>query len=76
MTSTAAADVAGNFYIANSLVGVSTGLSTFKNCYNTYSGGAFTLVSTTLTDIGSTFKFNQANYGGVFNCDTCNINLK
>ena len=63
----------GNFHVENSIGGVSIGLSTFKNCYTCYAGGAFTLVSTTLTDIGSTFTYNAATQGGVFYCDDCVI---
>jgi hypothetical protein len=65
----------GAFYIKDSVPGVVSSLSSFRNCYTSYEGGAFYLVNTKLVDIKSKFMQNAANYGGVFKCDDCIITL-
>jgi predicted outer membrane repeat protein len=65
----------GAFYIKDSTPGVISSLSSFKNCYTSFEGGAFYLVNTKLVDSKSIFMLNAANYGGAFKCDNCEITL-
>ncbi len=61
----------GAFYIKDSAPGVVSSSSAFRNCYTSFEGGAFFLVSTKLADSKSKFMLNAANYGGAFKCDNC-----
>lgn len=72
---TTVATIGGAFYVANSVLGVTTTLNTFTNCYTCHSGGAFTLVSTSIVDTTSSFFNNAAVNGGVFKCENCKITL-
>jgi predicted outer membrane repeat protein len=65
----------GAFYIKGSSPGVVSTLSFYRNCYNSYEGGAFYLINTKLADTKSKFMLNNANQGGAFKCDDCTIIL-
>lgn len=72
---TAMATIGGAFYVANSFLGITSNANQFTNCYTCYSGGAFTLVSTSMVDTSSSFFNNAAENGGVFKCENCLITL-
>jgi predicted outer membrane repeat protein len=66
---------AGAFYIKGSTSGVVSSLSFYRNCYNSFEGGAFYLINTQLVDTRSKFMLNNANYGGAIKCDNCVLTL-
>jgi len=49
--------------------------SLYRNCYDSFEGGAFYLINTQLVDSKSKFMLNNANYGGAFKCDNCILTL-
>jgi hypothetical protein len=50
----------GAFYIKDSDPGVLSTLNYFRNCYETFEGGAFYLINTNLVDSKSYFMLNAA----------------
>lgn len=58
--------IAGAFYVANALNGVTSSSNTVKYCYNAWRGAAFSLVSTSMTDTSSELSSNEAVHGGAF----------
>lgn len=65
----------GAFYIKGSTPGVVSSQSLYRNCYDSFEGGAFYLINTQLVDSKSKFMLNNANYGGAFKCDNCILTL-
>jgi predicted outer membrane repeat protein len=63
----------GSFYVKDSLPGVVSSLSEFRNCYTTFEGSSFYLVNSKLVDTQSKFMLNAANKGGAIKCDNCII---
>ncbi|CDW87526.1 UNKNOWN [Stylonychia lemnae] len=65
---------AGSFYI-DSALGVKTQNISVKNCYLGETGGAFSLINTTLIDNNSSYSSNAALLGGVIYSETSTITL-
>ncbi|CDW79966.1 UNKNOWN [Stylonychia lemnae] len=56
--------------------------NSYQNCYNMNEGGVFFLKTSTnrvnlikLIESGSIYQYNQANYGGVIYCQTCDLQI-
>jgi hypothetical protein len=46
-----------------------------KYCYTGDTGGAYTLIDTSLKDLGSTYAYNGAYEGGAIYCSRCLLDL-
>jgi len=67
--------IGGAFYIkdATSMSDIST--LTVENCYTGDTGGAFSLINTSLKDRNSVYKYNGAYLGGAIYCSDCLLDL-
>ncbi len=67
--------IGGAFYIKDASATSDISTLTIKNCYTGDSGGAFTLISTSLKDRNSIYMYNGAYLGGSIFCSDCLLNL-
>jgi hypothetical protein len=67
--------IGGAFYIrdATSISDIST--LTLENCYSGDTGGAYTLINTSLKDRNSLYRHNGAYQGGAIYCSDCLLDL-
>ncbi len=62
------------FYIQYA-TGINLFANTYKYCYVPKEGGVFQMIQTAMTDQGTEYTYNAGVYGGVINCNACQLDL-
>jgi len=68
-------DQGGAFYISNALATTTINTLTLRNCHTGSTGGAFSLLDTTISDTNSVYSYNGATRGGAVYCERCGLTL-